>query len=122
MPNNPATCHLTDAQRRKAYRLAKAQANNTIIARVIGVDESAIRADRKLTRDLQAKRAEGKADILLAQKAMAAEIPVMAIWAGKQHLEQADKQDVVNRNIPVTLVKFSRDEDDEQSGLGAKVG
>lgn len=72
--------------------MALHQARDTTIAEVLGVDVKTFKND--MADRTRRMRAEGKRQILGAQYDMAQENPTMAIWWGKQNLEQRDKQEV----------------------------
>lgn len=82
----------TKAQLAEIDRLAEAQCKDTTIAERMGTDLDTFR--REFVKRTRRKRAEGKAQLYLAQhaKALGGDV-TMLIWTGKQHLEQTDKQD-----------------------------
>jgi hypothetical protein len=83
----------TKAQLAEIDRLAEAQCKDTTIAERMGTDLDTFR--REFVKRTRRKRAEGKAQLYLAQHAKAlAGDTVMLIWCGKQHLEQTDRQDL----------------------------
>lgn len=84
----------TDRQIHQIDRLAFRQCKDTTIAEILGVD--LCQFQRHFVRRTRQKRAEGKAVLYTTQFAMGRKQPVMAIWLGKQHLEQTDKADVTS--------------------------
>jgi len=74
----------------KIDKLAKAQAKDYLIATALGIPAETFK--RHFGERCKEKRADGKAEILQSQMKMAKTNPTMAIWWGKQHLEQKDQQ------------------------------
>lgn len=72
-------------------RLAKLQLHIDTIADCLQIPKNDI--IRHFGPNLAKKRAEGRMEIAEAQRSMLKQ-PVMAIWLGKQHLGQADKQEL----------------------------
>jgi hypothetical protein len=91
-PRTVTPAKYSAAQRKRIDEMAEAQAKDAHIAAVLGVDDETFK--REFGDRCIKKRAEGKARILRAQfdKAAGGDV-TMGIWFGKQHLEQADKQD-----------------------------
>ena len=58
---------------------------------MLDIDEETLK--KHYSDRINKKKAEGKVEIYQAQRDMLEKQPVMAIWLGKQHLEQADKQE-----------------------------
>ena len=54
------------------------------------------------------KRNGGKASLRRSQWIMSKSNPTMAIWLGKQYLEQSDKQE--NRNVNEVKIEISKDD------------
>jgi hypothetical protein len=71
------------------YALLNAK-NNTIAVKM-GIDINTF--EKHFKKKCEQKRAEGKIALHKAQDNLK-NTPVMAIWLGKQHLEQSDKNDV----------------------------
>ena len=76
----------------KAGNYAKVQSNDTMIEKLMSWSDGFIGKRKDISRYIQQKRAEGKQELLNTQFSMQKQ-PTMAIWLGKQHLGQADKQD-----------------------------
>lgn len=84
----------TDEQLSLINEMAIAQCKDTTIATVLGVDPDTFR--KEFSSRTEQKRAKGKATILQSQYRQAQENPTSAIWWGKQHLEQKDRQDLTS--------------------------
>lgn len=91
----------TDQQLKQIDEMAMAQCKDTTIATVLGVDPDTFR--KEFSSRTERKRAEGKAAILQSQYRQAQQNPTSAIWWGKQHLEQKDRQDVTSGGKPVSI-------------------
>ena len=83
---------ITPEELEKAGQAALIGANNNIIEGMMGWCEGFINKKKEISKFLLKKRQEHKMSILQAQQNMKNN-PTMAIWLGKQHLGQADKQD-----------------------------
>jgi hypothetical protein len=67
------------------------QAKNNTIAVKMGIDINTF--EKHFKKKCEQKRAEGRIALHKTQESLK-NTPVMAIWLGKQHLEQSDKNDV----------------------------
>jgi len=89
-------------QVREIEQMAFDQCQTRTIAKVIGCDEKTL--EKHFSTVLVQKRAEGKAALRRTQMKQAQNIPTMAIFLGKNYLEQADQHksdvDVKVRHIP----------------------
>lgn len=81
----------TDEQIEQIKQMALDNCHVETIARVLETTSDTIKAH--FSKLIKQKRAEGRATLRKSQHKMALKQPVMAIWLGKQELEQADKQD-----------------------------
>lgn len=99
MAGRPKTV-FTPEQIARLDEMAFNQCKGNTIAEVIGVDLNTIEAH--FSTRLRQKRAEGREALHKTQATMAKTIPVMAIWLGKQHLEQSDK---VEGNVTHKIIK-----------------
>lgn len=103
----------------KIDRLARAQCKDATIATILGVDDETFK--REFGERTRQKRDEGKAAILQAQLKMAKSQPIPAIWFGKQHLDQSDRNDVrMSGNLTVQLVDFGKAESQAFNDDGSK--
>ena len=84
----------TKTQLQKINEMALDQCQNTTIAVALGINVDTFR--RQFESKTEQKRAEGKAELLHAQRerAITDKSDTMLIWKGKQHLDQKDKQEV----------------------------
>jgi len=82
----------TAEQIEKIKQYALANAHTLTIANALGIPETSLRQD--FSELLIQKRAEGKIAALMYQFNQARKNPTMAIWWGKQHLDQTDKKSV----------------------------
>ena len=57
------------------------------------------------------KRSKGKISLRRAQFQMALTNPTMAIWLGKQYLDQRDKQETVNEIKPLPFIVYQHETD-----------
>lgn len=96
----------TDQTIKKIEQLALAQAKDYTIAEGLGI--AIMTFKRHFGKKCKQKRAEGKLKLLQTQAKMAETVPTMAIWLGKQHLEQTDKQDI-NRTGDGLTVNIARE-------------
>ncbi len=76
--------------------MARIQCSTRTIAECLGVSEEQIRQRADITAIVKRKRAYGRMILHKTQHEMAEKQVVMAIWLGKQHLEQADKADITS--------------------------
>ena len=76
--------------------MALHQCTMKTIAETIGLDEALLRGRKDISSRIKLKKAQGRAQIHATQYEMAQKQPVMAIWFGKQHLEQSDRADVTS--------------------------
>jgi hypothetical protein len=95
----------TPKQLRRIDNLALRQCKDTTIAEAMGVEVKTFQAHfSKRTRQ---KRAEGKTILHTNQFKMARKQPVMAIWLGKQHLDQSDKAELsgtMTQRVAVNII------------------
>jgi len=100
----------TPEQIAQIEQMAETQCKDATIAEALGLDVKTFQKhNSKFTRQ---KRAQGKATIYANQYRMAQNQPVMAIWLGKQHLEQADKAELSGETahkVTVTVKAGGRD-------------
>jgi len=93
----------TPEQIRQIEQMAFDQCQTRTIAKVIGCDEKTLA--KHFSAVLPQKRAEGKAALRRSQMKQAENNPTMAIFLGKNYLEQADQHksdvDMNVRHIPV---------------------
>lgn len=86
------------------------QARDYTIAEAMGIEIETFR--QHFSKRCSQKRAEGKLIIHTTQFKMARKQPVMAIWLGKQHLEQADKGELGGEvKLEVTVVNYAAKQD-----------
>lgn len=88
----PRKTFLTQLQLRKMDIMAKDQCKHRTIAEALSIGREALRA-HYLPRLIK-KGAEGRIALRASQRRMSNKQPVMAIFLGKQYLEQSDKQEV----------------------------
>jgi len=81
----------TEEQIDQIKQMALDNCHTETIARSLGTTSDTIKAH--FSKLLKRKRAEGRAILRRSQHEMALKQPVMAIWLGKQELEQTDRQD-----------------------------
>ena len=93
-PRTKTPVKYSKTQLQRIDEMARAQAKDSTIACAMGIGLETFR--REFRERTEQKRAEGKLELLQAQRtsAIVAKIPVMQIWAGKQHLGQSDKKEV----------------------------
>ena len=107
----------TSEQISKIENMALIQCHVRTIAEVIGCDEKELRQNKPISALIKKKRAEGRVELHKTQFNMRKQ-PVMAIWLGKQHLEQADKQELGGIGgkvlIPKIILFGDRDKDKKQ--------
>lgn len=90
--------------------MALIQARDYTIAEAMGLEIMTFR--KHFSKRCSQKRAEGKLIMHATQFRMARKQPVMAIWLGKQHLEQADKGELAGDvKIEVRVVKYVHKDD-----------
>lgn len=85
-------------------KMALVQARDYTIAEAMGMEAKEF--SRHFAKRTRQKRAEGKLAIHENQYEMAKKQPVMAIWLGKQHLEQSDKAQV-GGDVTFTVVNYA---------------
>ena len=101
-PRTKTPAMYSKSQLEQIDRMAEAQCKDTTIAVALGVDvDSFVREFAERTRR---KRAEGKTTVMQSQFQQAQTTPVGAIWWGKQHLGQTDRQDVTSAGRAVAPV------------------
>ncbi len=91
-PGRPRETFLTQYQLQKMDRMAKDQCKHRTIAEVLGVGREALRV-HYLPRLIK-KGAEGRAELQADQRRMQKKQPSVAIFRGKNYLEQTDKQEI----------------------------
>ena len=94
----------TPAQIDKISKSAFAGARNNTIAVAMGIDGETFNSHFKEL--CTQKRAEGMIALLLTQSRMAQTMPVMAIWLGKQLLDQADKSQV-SGDLSIGVINYA---------------
>jgi len=95
----------TTKQLRRIEKMAMMQARDYTIAEAMGLEIMTFR--KHFSKRCSQKRAEGKLILHTTQFKMARKQPVMAIWLGKQHLEQADKADIggaITQRVAVNII------------------
>lgn len=106
----------TPRQLHRIDRMAFMQARDYTIAEAMGMEVELFR--RHFKKRCSQKRAEGKLELHETQYEMAKKQVVMAIWLGKQHLEQADKAEVKGSfQLPPIQVEIVK-EDGHVQGQG----
>lgn len=108
---------LTQQQLQKMDKMAKNNCKDYTIANVLGIDSKTLK--KHYSKRLIQKRAMGQADLRRIQRKMAKESAAMAIFLGKNELEQADKREHElsgpgGKPIPVSIVDFGKINDDTQ--------
>jgi len=94
----------TVKQLRQIDRLAFRQCKDTTIAEALGIDAETFRAHfQARTRQ---KRAQGKLLLHCTQWQMARKNTGMAIWLGKQYLEQSEKADL-SGDLTVGIINYA---------------
>jgi len=82
----------TDEQMEIIRELAHNNCNTKTIAECVGVDRDTLK--RHFAQEMIKWRSEGKRDLLATQFKLAKSSPQMAIFLGKNYLDQRDRQDV----------------------------
>lgn len=100
----------TPEQIKQIEDYALIQARNYTIAEALGIEIKLF--ERHFAKRCAQKRAEGKMAIYKAQDAQK-NTPVMAIWLGKQHLEQKDVQKIDISSLPAIVLNL---QDKPESG------
>jgi hypothetical protein len=104
----------SDDEVRRIEQMAFDQCQNRTIAKVI---ECAVETlEKHFSTVLVQKRAEGKGALRRAQMKQAQTIPTMAIFLGKNYLEQTDKRET-DLDVKVKDIPVFRDVDEELSFL-----
>jgi hypothetical protein len=93
---------LTTEEMDEIAQYAIVQAKDFTIEERMGWNRGFIANRKDIKEFLQQKRAEGKTEVLQAQYDQRKN-PTMAIWFGKQHLGQADKQDHAHAFEGITI-------------------
>ena len=94
----------TPEQIAQIEEMAEIQCKDATIAEALGLDVKTFQKhNSKFTRQ---KRAQGKAVIYANQYEMAKKQPVMAIWLGKQHLEQTDRADI-SGDVHFSIINYA---------------
>lgn len=86
----PKLLEIPEDQLNEALRLAAIGCKNNTIELKIGWTPGYINTRKDIKKKIEQKRAEFRAEIANTQFSMRKQ-PVMAIWLGKQHLDQSDK-------------------------------
>lgn len=94
MAGRPET-KLNDKQLKEMDQMAKDNCKDKTIAKVLGIDVATLK--KHYSTRLKQKRAMGQADLRRTQQKQALTNPVMAIFLGKNNLQQTDKQEITGR-------------------------
>ena len=89
---------------RKIGKYAFAGARDRTISQALGIDDDTFQ--NHFSEYCLKKRCEGKIALLLTQARMAKTNPTMAIWMGKQLLDQSDKQEL-SGDLKIGIIKYA---------------
>ncbi len=93
-----------DAQMKKIKAMAFLGCHNETIARVIEVPTATLQSRPDIQVIIKKKRAEHRVDLRKTQNKLSKSNPAMAIFLGKNELEQTDRQDInLGGNVSITL-------------------
>lgn len=98
---------LTEQQLCDMDQMATDNCKDYTIANVLGIDAKTLK--KHYSKRLIQKRAKGRADLRRGQRTLSKDNAAMAIFLGKNELEQTDRQEVVHSFDWRTLTKDGSD-------------